>query len=97
MKNTSNYAPARQGFAHGEKTRDAGTSSYWTRLIQDGNTITKPTFQAESEEQAGSFALSLYSLEKPESSDWTFVHECSRHRGYEIEIEGSIIHLFHIL
>ena len=78
MKTTSNYAPPRKGFAHGEKTCDAGTKNYWTRLIQDGNTITKPTFQAESEEQAGSFALSLYSLEKPESSEWTFVHECSR-------------------
>ena len=97
MKNTSNYAPPRKGFAHGEKTLDSGTKDYWLRVIQDGNTITQHTFQAESEEQAGSIALSLCSLEKSESSQWTFVHECSRHRGYEIEIEGSIIHLFHIL
>ena len=96
MKNTSNYAPPRKGFAHGEKTRDAGTTNYWLRL-QDDNTITQHNFQAESEEQAGSIALSLCSVENPESSQWTFVHECSRHRGYEIEIEGSIIHLFHIL
>ena len=109
MKNTSNYAPPRKGFAHGEKTLDSGTKDYWLRVIQDGNTITQHTFQAESEEQAGSIALSLCSLEKPESSSSMDVsgahppiprkvsYECSRHRGYEIEIEGSIIHLFHIL
>ena len=97
MKNTSNYAPFRKGLSHGYKSSDNGTNKFWVKLIQGGQWTEKHEFQAENEDKAASIALSLCSLEKPESSEWEFIHECSRHRGYEIKVSGCIIQLFHIL
>ena len=97
MKDTSNYAPPRKGMSHGEKSQDTGTGNYWLKLIRSGQVIEQHDFQAPTEESAASIALSLCSLEKPETSEWAFVHECGRHRGYEIQVSDYSIQLFHIL
>ena len=97
MKGTQNYAPPRKGMSHGKKSQAPGTGNYWLKLIRSGEVIKQHDFQALSEYEAASLALSFCSLEKPDTSEWAFVHECSRHRGYEITISDYTLQLFHIL
>ena len=83
--------------SHGEKSDRDGTKNYWVKYIQNGEWLDKHEFEADTEDDAGDIALSLCSVKKADCGDWKYVHECSRHRGYEIEVPNGSIQLFHVL
>ena len=97
MKNTADYAPFRRGMSHGDKSEEVGTKNYWVKYIQNEEWLDKHEFEADSEEEAGDIALSLCPVEKDDCGEWKFVHECSTHRGYEIDVPNGAIQLFHVL
>lgn len=97
MKNTADYAPFRKGMSHGEKSDTIGTGNYWVKYMQNGEWVDKHEFKADNEDDAGDIALSLCPVEKDQCGIWKYVHECSTHRGYEIEVPNGSIVLFHVL
>ena len=97
MKNTENYAPFRKGMSHGEKSDRIGTNEYYLHFYQDDEIVkTNTHFKAPNEDEAGEKALELCNVEKGDS-EWEFVHECSRNRGFEIQTPNGTIQLFHVL
>ena len=97
MKGTSNYAPPRKGISHGNKSDRIGTKKYYLHYYQNEKVvITNTHFDAEDEDEAGKKALEICEVEKGDA-EWEYIHECSRNRGYEIQVPNGKIQLFHIL